>query len=294
MREDGVDLIPSKRGRRGRATHGVRLAYPRLASAIGLVPLRIPVSLIVLTGAAWALMLHHHAISMSEPMGWTEPDAMGVEMNDANFTLGGLGIFLAFWTVMMGAMMLPSAAPMILTFAAARARRDRNVAVPTWMFVAGYTLVWGYAGVVVFVLVHAGKDLVDRLAWPESGAWASLALGGTLTLAGLYQFTPLKRLCLRHCRSPLAFVRRHWRDGWEDAVEMGCRHGLYCLGCCWALFSVMVAATGMMSIVWMLLMTLVVFAEKVLPHGPRISVAVALGLIALGLLVGSGAVQLGG
>src|SRR6516165_1432168 len=112
-------------------------------------------------------MLHHHAISMSEPMGWTEPDAMGVEMNDANFTLGGLGIFLAFWTVMMGAMMLPSAAPMILTFAAAQARRDRNVAVPTWMFVAGYILVWGYAGVVVFVLVYAGKDLVDRFAWPE-------------------------------------------------------------------------------------------------------------------------------
>jgi predicted metal-binding membrane protein len=75
---------------------------------------------------------------------------------------------------------------MILTFAAAQARRDRNVAVPTWMFVAGYILVWGYAGVVVFVLVHAGKDLVDRLAW-------SLALGVTLTLAGLYQFTPLKR-----------------------------------------------------------------------------------------------------
>ena len=280
MREDGVDLIPSKRSRRGRATHGVRLAHQRLAAAIGLVPLRIPVSLIVLTGVAWALMLHH-AISMSEPMGGAGPGAMGVEMSDANFTLGGLGIFLAVWTVMMGAMMLPSAAPMILTFAAAQARRDRNVAVPTWMFVAGYILVWGYAGVVVFVFVHAGKDLVDRLAWPESGAWASLALGGTLTLAGLYQFTPLKRLCLRHCRSPLAFVKRHWRDDWDGAVEMGCRHGLYCLGCCWALFGVMVAAAGMMHFVWMLLMTLVVFAEKVLPHGPRISVAVALGLIAL-------------
>ena len=216
--------------------------------------------------------------------------AMGVEMI-GEFTLGGLGVFLAVWTVMMGAMMLPSAAPMILTFAAAQARRDRNVAVPTWMFVTCYILVWGYAGLVVYVLLHAGKDLVDHLAWLESGP---LVLGVTLTLAGLYQFTPLKRLCLRHCRSPLAFVRRHWRDGWEDAVEMGCRHGLYCLGCCWALFSVMVAATGMMSIVWMLLMTLVVFAEKVLPHGPRISVAVALGLIALGLLVGSGAVQLGG
>jgi len=289
MREDGVDLIPRERSRRGWATHGVRSAYLRLRSAIGLAPLRIPVSLIVLIGAAWAVMLHR-ALSMSAPMDRAGHGAMGVEMI-GEFTLGGLGVFLAVWTVMMGAMMLPSAAPMILTFAAAQARRDRNVAVPTWMFVTCYILVWGYAGLVVYVLLHAGKDLVDHLAWLESGAWAPLALGVTLTLAGLYQFTPLKRLCLRHCRSPLAFVKQHWRDG---GAEMGFRHGLYCLGCCWAFFSVQVAAAGMMSIAWMLLITLVVFAEKMLPHGPRISVAVALGLIALGLLVGTGAVQLGG
>src|SRR5262245_8810283 len=119
-------------------------------------------------------------------------------------------------------------------------------------------------------------------------------LGVTLTLAGLYQFTPLKRLCLHRCRSPLAFLKWHWRDGGEDPIELGLWHGLYCLGCCWALFGVMFAAAGMMSIAGMLLMTLVIFAEKALPHGPRISVAVALGLIALGLLVGSGVVQLGG
>ena len=286
MREDGVDLIPRERSRRGWATHGVRSAYLRLRSAIGLAPLRIPVSLIVLIGAAWAVMLHR-ALSMSAPMDRAGHGAMGVEMI-GEFTLGGLGVFLAVWTVMMGAMMLPSAAPMILTFAAAQARRDRNVAVPTWMFVTCYILVWGYAGLVVYVLLHAGKDLVDHLAWLESGP---LVLGVTLTLAGLYQFTPLKRLCLRHCRSPLAFVKQHWRDG---GAETGFRHGLYCLGCCWAFFSVQVAAAGMMSIAWMLLITLVVFAEKILPHGPRISVAVALGLIALGLLVGSGAVRLGG
>src|SRR5262249_41665906 len=140
VREDGVDLIPSKRSRRGWATHGVRSACPRLASAIALAPLRIPVSLIVLTGAAWALMLHD-AITMSESMGSAGPGAMGVEMIGAEFALGGLGVFLAGWTVMMGAMMLPSAAPMILTFAAVQARRDRNVAVPTWMFVAAYIFV---------------------------------------------------------------------------------------------------------------------------------------------------------
>src|SRR5262249_61107982 len=101
----------------------------------------------------------HHAISMSEPMGWD--GAMGVEMSDANFTLGGLGIFLAVWTVMMGAMMLPSASPMILTFGAAQARRDRKIAVPPWVFVPGSILVWGDAGVVVFLLFHG----VHALGW---------------------------------------------------------------------------------------------------------------------------------
>src|SRR5262249_37781985 len=137
---------------------------------------------IVLTGGAWALMLHH-AISMSASMDSAGRGAMGVEMIGAEFTLGGLGIFLAVSTVMMGAMMLPSAASMILTFAAAQARRDPNVAVPTWMFVAAYILVWAYAGLVVYVLLHAGKDLVDHLAWLENGAWAPHALGVTLTRA---------------------------------------------------------------------------------------------------------------
>ncbi len=128
------------------------------------------------------------------------------------------------------------------------------------MFVAAYILVWAYAGLVVYVLLHAGKDLVYHFGWYQNGAWARLALGVTLTLAGLYQFTPLKRLCLHRCRWSLAFLKEHWRDV-EDAAEMGLWHGLYCLGCCWALFGVMLAAAGMMSIAWMLLMTLVVFAD---------------------------------
>ena len=89
-------------------------------------------------------------------------------------------------------------------------------------------------------------------------------------LAGLYQLTPLKRVCLDHCRSPFGFVMQHWREGYGGALRMGVVHGLYCLGCCWALFAVLVA-TGVMSLAWMLLLTLVVFAEKVLPFGRRAS-----------------------
>jgi predicted metal-binding membrane protein len=266
-----------------------RLLPERLALVIGLVPLRIPVSLIVLIGAAWALMLHH-AIGTSASMGTAGHGSMVVK-GMGGVSLFDLGLFLVIWTVMMAAMMLPSAAPMILTFAATQARHDRNVAVPTWMFVAGYILVWTYAGMVIYLLVHAVDDVARHLSWLQNGVGAPLVLGFTLTVAALYQFTPLKRLCLRHCRSPSIFLEHHWRDGWEGAFEMGCRHSLYCVGCCWAFFGVMVAAVGIESITWMLLITLVVFAEKVLPQGPRISVAVALGLITLGLLVAIGAVQ---
>jgi predicted metal-binding membrane protein len=105
------------------------------------------------------------------------------------------------------------------------------------MFIAGYILVWAYAGLVVYVLLHAGRDVLYYLGWYQNGAWARLALGVTLTLAGLYQFTPLKH----RCRSPLAFLKHHWRNDCEDAAEMGLWHGLYCLGCCWALFGVMLA-----------------------------------------------------
>src|SRR5262245_7923618 len=227
----------------------------------------------------------HDAISMSESMGSAGRGAMDVEMIGAEFTLGGLGVFLAGWTVMMGAMMLPSAAPMILTFAAVQVRHNRNVTDPIWVFIAAYILVWSYTGLVVYVLLHAGLDVLYHFGWYQNGAWARLALGVTLTLAGLYQFTPLKRLCLHRCRSPLAFLKHHWRDDCKDPSEMGLWHGLYCLGCCWALF-------GVMSIAWMLLMTLVVFALRAGPSarspylsrgGPRINRSRAAGITPTGM-----------
>lgn len=113
---------------------------------------------------------------------------------------------------------------------------------------------------------------------------ASLVLGAILLAAGLYQFTPLKRVCLRHCRSPLAFFAQHWRDGLLGALRLGILHGAYCLGCCWALFAVLVAV-GVMSIGWMLLLTLVVFVEKVLPHGERVATLFGIALVALGAVV---------
>jgi len=192
---------------------------------------------------------------------------------------------------MMIAMMLPAAMPVILIFASAQARRDRQVAVPTWIFVAGYVLVWGAAGLLVYVLMQIATESVSHFASLDRSIWAPLALGATLIVAGLYQFTPLKQVCLHHCRSPFGFVAQYWQEGWVGALGMGVRHGLYCLGCCWALFAVLIAA-GMMSLAWMLLLTLVIFAEKVLPHGPRTAAAVGVAFVALGVMVASGAVSM--
>jgi predicted metal-binding membrane protein len=234
---------------------------------------------------------------MSMPMGIVVRGGMAAEglggmamggMSGAGWSLGGAVAFVAVWTVMMAAMMLPAAAPMILIFASAQARRERDTAIPTWIFTAGYILVWLAAGLLVYILVQIGSDIATRLT---SADRAPVALGATLLAAGLYQFTPIKRVCLTHCRSPFAFVAQHWRDGRAGALQMGLRHGAYCLGCCWALFAVMVAA-GVMSLAWMLLLTLVVFVEKVLPQGRRASPMIGVALIVLGLMVASGAVSM--
>jgi predicted metal-binding membrane protein len=266
---------------------------------LGRAPLSLLVSLLVLTGAAWALTLYQ-TLSMSMPMGIAARGGLTAEgmggmamagMSAAGWSLGGAALFVAVWTVMMAAMMLPATAPMILIFASAQARRERDAAVPTWIFTAGYILVWLAAGLLVYVLVQIGSDMATRLTSADRASWAPLALGATLVAGGLYQFTPIKRICLTHCRSPFAFVAQHWRDGPIGALRMGLRHGAYCLGCCWALFAVLVAA-GVMSLAWMLLLTLVVFVEKVLPQGRRASAVIGVALVVLGPVVASGAVSM--
>jgi predicted metal-binding membrane protein len=279
------------------------LFRPWLSKRFGAVPLGLLASLTALTVAAWALTLYQ-TFSMDMPMGVAVRGTMagmddmeGMEgmamsgMAADGWSLRGAAVFLIVWTVMMAAMMLPAAAPMVFTFAAAQARRERSVAVPTWIFVAGYLIVWAAAGILVYVLVGIGSDLATSLDPPARSSWAPLALGATLVAAGLYQFTRLKRVCLAHCRSPLAFVARHWRDGRAGALAMGIRHGLFCFGCCWALFAVLVA-TGVMSLAWMLLLTLVVFVEKLLPHGRRFETATGVALVALGIVVASGAAEM--
>jgi predicted metal-binding membrane protein len=180
-------------------------------------------------------------------------------------------MLLAMWWIMMTGMMLPSAAPMILTFAAInRGRRTRGQPyTPTALFTAGYLLAWGGFSVAATL----GQWALERasLLAPMAMKTTSPLLGGLLFIAaGLYQLTPLKGACLASCRSPFDFVVNHWRDGAGGALRMGAAHGLYCLGCCWILMALLFAV-GAMDLVWVAALTAVVLVEKLFPAGEWIA-----------------------
>ena len=226
--------------------------------------------LLVLAVAAWASLIWQAAMADAPMMGLT----MGL----------GASLFITIWVVMMVAMMFPTAAPMILMFARVQTgKRERGqVFVPTWVFVSAYMIVWALFGVLAYVIAVSMEVLAEQSMWLMDNA-ARLG-GGVFILAGLYQLSRLKRACLSKCRTPLDFILGSWRDGYGGAFRMGIEHGLYCLGCCWLLF-VILFPLGMMNVAAMAVITLLIFAEKSLPVGQRVSQIVAVVLIGYGALV---------
>jgi predicted metal-binding membrane protein len=198
--------------------------------------------------------------------------------------LGSLGWFLGIWVTMMAAMMLPSAAPFVLLFARVSRERSRRSLdfVPTWVFLAGYLAAWSAYGLVAYALFRGVRALdPDFLSWHAQGP---IVAGAAVAAAGVYQLTPLKRTCLRHCRTPLHFLLHGWREGKVGALRMGAGHGAYCVGCCWGLMLILFAL-GVMSLAWMAVVAGLIFAEKVLPFGGRITPVLALSFVALGIWV---------
>jgi predicted metal-binding membrane protein len=198
--------------------------------------------------------------------------------------LGGLGWYVGIWVTMMAAMMLPSVAPTAIVFArvaSSRAARGRTN-VSTWIFVSGYLLAWTVYGLLAYGVFRAIKAADwGFLAWDAQGP---IVAGTAVAVAGLYQLTPLKEVCLRHCRGPLHFILHGWRDGRIGAVRMGVEHGLFCVGCCWGLMIVLFAL-GVMSLVWMAVVAALIFAEKVLPYGDRLTRPIAVLLVGVGIWV---------
>jgi predicted metal-binding membrane protein len=193
---------------------------------------------------------------------------------------GVMALMVAGWTLMLVAMMLPTSLPLVSMFysiAAQRANRGRLVA----LLVAGYVVIWSAFGIVVHVVDLGLHNLAHQVAWLHNH---QLIAAGTLVIAGLYQFSPLKYKCLDKCRSPLSFIMSHWRGRKDQAQSflLGVHHGLFCVGCCWALMLLMFGV-GLSSFTWMLILGGIMAIEKNVSWGRRLSVPLGVFLIGLAL-----------
>jgi predicted metal-binding membrane protein len=218
----------------------------------------------------WALATYAVLIALAL-VAWAVSDLRmsGMDAGPGS-SLGTFGFFITTWVVMMTAMMFPSVGPMVNMYASIqrnRRRRDMPIAAgATACFVLGYLLVWSAIGALAYLGVRLGGS---SISWSHGGRWIA---GAILFGAALYELTPLKQVCLRHCRSPLSFVLTSWRSGRAGALTMGVRHGAWCLGCCWALMAALFAL-GVMSLAWMSVIGALIAIEKLLPWR-RIGVAV--------------------
>ena len=221
--------------------------------------------------AGWAL-LAWLVVDMEHPL------ASLTMPGSSDWSFANVVAVWAMWAVMMAAMMLPSALPMIVTFvqlserAGARARGHG--------FVAAYLLVWfGFsAAAVAAQWALQAMEWIDPMIVSTSAALSALLL----LIAGVYQFSPLKRICLAKCRTPLGFLLGEWREGTRGGFVMGLRHGLFCVGCCWALMALLFVG-GVMNLAWIAALSIAVAIEKMVPGGARL--ASVLGVV----LIGAGA-----
>jgi len=197
-----------------------------------------------------------------------------------------IDLFLTFimWAVMMVAMMIPSASPMILIFAQIKRQRQSTLRpyASTSAFLSGYLLAWvGFS--TLATLCQWGLHSAALLS-PMMVTTSPILAGMILVLAGAFQFTPLKHACLAHCRTPLGLLLTEWRDGWSGALKMGLKHGCFCLGCCWVLMALLFVA-GVMNLLWVAAIAAFVLMEKLLPAGHRISRLAGLLLLFLGVWI---------
>jgi predicted metal-binding membrane protein len=242
---------------RAPASGGLTPAFAAARTRLGLVAL-----LFALAGVGWW---------------WTVDRMQG--MDGGPWTdLGTLGWFFGVWVVMMAAMMFPSVSPTVALYS--RMTKSRSPIAPL-LFTSGYLLAWASVGVLAFTVASiAGRISPDVLAWDRAGRWVAAT---TVIVAAVYELTPLKDVCLGKCRSPLGFLLGSWRDGAAGGLQMGIRHGGWCIGCCWALMASLFAL-GVMSIVWMAFVAGVIAFEKLIPWRRVATYGTACVLVALGVL----------
>jgi len=228
--------------------------------------------LLAISAAGWAV-LAWIAFDMSHPLARLTMPAT------AHWSAANVLAIWCMWTVMMAAMMLPSALPMALAFVEVSARTGEHARGRS--FVGAYLLVWCAFSVGATAL----QWVLQAVEWidPMIVSTSALLTATLLVIAGLYQFSPLKRLCLANCRTPMGFLLGEWRPGARGGFVMGLRHGLFCLGCCWALM-VLLFVGGAMNLAWIAALSIAVAIEKLLPHGERLAALLGLVLIAAGVV----------
>ena len=209
---------------------------------------------------------------------WTADRMAGMDLGPGT-DLGTLGWFVGVWVVMMAAMMFPSVSPTVALYAQ---MTRRGGPVRPLLFGTGYLFVWGLAGVLAYGVYEWGRSLFGTdLRWAAGGRWLA---GVVLLVAALYEFTPLKDVCLQKCRTPVGFLLGAWRDGRRGALTMGTRHAVWCVGCCWALMGALFAL-GVMSVTWMAFVAALITLEKMLPWRRVATWGTATVLVVLAVMV---------
>ena len=232
--------------------------------------------IVLITALAWAYLVHLHGQMMTN---------MGMAMTAP---WGASDVFFTFlmWAVMMVGMMSATAAPVLYLFSGMQVRQpERRASYAVLLFGLGYITVWvGFSALAALAqwALHEGA-----LLSPGMAASSSRVAGAILIAAGVYQLTPAKGACLRQCRSPLGFLLSNWRDGEWGVFQMGLRHGVYCLGCCWALMGVLFAV-GVMNLVWVAALTAFILLEKFGRAGALASRLGGIAMIAFGILIIAG------
>jgi predicted metal-binding membrane protein len=236
---------------------------------------RVPPVIAWTIGVAWALSIAAHTTGKAEALHHHGLIEGGLPLWSA------LGLFLVAWQVMLAAMMLPSSLPLIGLFFRAASSQPAERLVKA-AFLAGYAAVWTTFGTMAFLSDAALHRLVHQWTWLADREW--LVGGGVLLLAGAFQFSRLKDKCLEECRHPGAYMLKHYRRGARAAFRMGQGHGLFCLGCCWALMLVSFAV-GVANLVWMAMLTALMVFEKTGARGRHGVAPIGTFLIGLGVLV---------
>jgi predicted metal-binding membrane protein len=239
--------------------------------------------LLQVTALAWAFTVYQ-AMRMDdmEAAMWRDMQMSMNGMEPSWTTLDAVLLF-AMWSSMMAAMMVPGASPMVAAFAKINHRRRQRSApyVPTTVFLLGYLIAWSAFSIIATTLqwlLQATGLLTTMMQSASNYLSAALFLA-----AGLYQFSPLKEMCLAYCRTPDSFILSEWRDGALGAAIMGMRHGLFCMGCCLALM-VLLFAVAVMDLRWVAALTVLVTAEKLLPGARLWRIGIGVGLLATGLV----------